>query len=105
MFRMRTNSKSSLNQTVDVLSLRVVQLENQLAEAQETQEQLEADLAEHKLSIEEYKTWLADSKKQNAKLKKSFELLETQTPHTLITENTMVKNEIAVLMDENKKLK
>ncbi|GFR67214.1 hypothetical protein ElyMa_000247100 [Elysia marginata] len=96
---------SSLNQTVDVLSLRVVQLENQLAEAQETQEQLEADLAEHKLSIEEYKTWLADSHKQNAKLKKSFELLETQTPHTLITENTMVKNEIAVLMDENKKLK
>ncbi|RUS77550.1 hypothetical protein EGW08_014704 [Elysia chlorotica] len=96
---------SSLNQTVDVLSLRVVQLENQLADAQETQEQLEAEIAEHKASIEEYKGWLADSRKQNAKLKKNFELLEAQTPHTLVTENTMVKNEIAVLMDENQKLK
>ena len=38
-------------------------------------------------------------------MKKSFESLEAHTPHTLITENTMVKNEIAVLMDENKKLK
>ncbi|GFN82923.1 hypothetical protein PoB_000942900 [Plakobranchus ocellatus] len=99
------NDMSSLNQTVDVLSMRVVQLENQLVEAQETQEQLEAEILEHKRSIEDYKAKLTDSLKKNTKLKKNFELLEAQTPHTLITENTMVKNEIAVLMDENQKLK
>lgn len=45
--------QSSLNQTVDALSMRVVQLENQLVEAQETQENMEAELIEHRNSLKE----------------------------------------------------
>ncbi|PVD25400.1 hypothetical protein C0Q70_13056 [Pomacea canaliculata] len=44
---------SSLNQTVDALSMRVVQLENQLVEAQEVQENLEAELQEHRNSLQD----------------------------------------------------
>lgn len=38
--------QTSLNDTVDVLSLRLVQLENDLVEQQEIQEDLEAERAE-----------------------------------------------------------
>ena len=45
--------QSSLNQTVDALSIRVVQLENQLVEAQELQENLEAELQAVKSSLQD----------------------------------------------------
>ena len=45
--------QSSLNETVDALSMRIVQLENDLVEAQETQENLEAELKEHKNSLQD----------------------------------------------------
>lgn len=38
--------QTSLNDTVDVLSLRVIQLENDLVEQQEIQEELEAERAD-----------------------------------------------------------
>jgi len=41
-----------MNETVDVLSVRVVQLENALCEAQETQENLEADIEGLKREVE-----------------------------------------------------
>ena len=45
--------QSSLNQTVDALSIRVVQLENQLVEAQEIQENLEAEVQALKNSLQD----------------------------------------------------
>ncbi|KAK7479468.1 hypothetical protein BaRGS_00029284 [Batillaria attramentaria] len=83
---------SSLNQTVDALSMRVIQLESQLVEAQEVQENLEAELQEHRNKLY----------RENEDLKKTVKALNKSNVQK---ENSMLKDEVSVLTDENRKLK
>ncbi|XP_005090804.1 uncharacterized protein PFB0145c isoform X2 [Aplysia californica] len=96
---------SSLNQTVDALSMRVVQLENQLVEAQEVQENLEAEVAEHKRCMEDATQKYSELLKEKNAVSKELGTLKSHTMDTLSSENSMLKNEIMVLRDENHKLK
>ncbi|XP_076463901.1 uncharacterized protein LOC143296041 [Babylonia areolata] len=107
---------SSLNQTVEVLSLRVVQLENQLVEAQEVQESLEADLQEHKNSLQDANDRNIQLYTENEDLKKALQTATTSTTSAQKTsgtgtgtllqkENQRLKDEVSMLSQENSKLK
>lgn len=93
---------SSLNMTVDALSMRVVQLENQLVEAQEIQENLEAELKEHRSSLQDSNDRNIHLYTENQDLRKAVKDLSKST---LKREIEMLKDEVAVLQDENRKLK
>lgn len=93
---------SSLNQTVDALSMRVVQLENQLVEAQEVQENLEAELQEHRNSLQDANDRNIQLYTENQDLKKEVQELNKSNVQK---ENRMLKDEVSVLKDENAKLK
>eukprot|EP00916_Digyalum_oweni_P018242 GHVL01030623.1.p1 GENE.GHVL01030623.1~~GHVL01030623.1.p1 ORF type:complete len:310 (+),score=44.69 GHVL01030623.1:66-995(+) len=96
------NDMSSLNQTVDALSMRVVQLENQLVEAQEVQENLEAELQEHRNSLHDANDRNIQLYTENEDLKKAVNDLKKSNVQK---ENNMLKDEVSVLTDENSKLK
>nr|KAG5693939.1 hypothetical protein BaRGS_008208 [Batillaria attramentaria] len=96
------NDMSSLNQTVDALSMRVIQLESQLVEAQEVQENLEAELQEHRNSLHDANERNIQLYRENEDLKKTVKALNKSNVQK---ENSMLKDEVSVLTDENRKLK
>ncbi|XP_046558052.1 intersectin-1-like isoform X1 [Haliotis rubra] len=95
---------SSLNETVDALSVRVVQLENSLCEAQEVQESLEAELTDVKEQLEkshqEKKEILASRKSLEDELKT---LKNQNSVGSVRRENDQLQ--LTVLQEENHKLK
>ncbi|CAL1546095.1 unnamed protein product [Lymnaea stagnalis] len=93
---------SSLNETVDALSMRVVQLENELVEAQELRETLEWEKADFKRRYEETVHKYSDflSTKPN-----SSNILQNKQLELLINENKIVQQKVTDLLEENKQLK
>ncbi|KAI8788446.1 kinetochore protein SLK19-like isoform X1 [Biomphalaria glabrata] len=95
------NDMSSLNETVDVLSMRIVQLENQLVEAQELTEALEWEKADFKRLYEETTNKLSDYMTKFPASSK----IETNSPGYLASENKTLRQQLSDLTEENKHLK
>ncbi|XP_046372931.1 kinetochore protein SLK19-like isoform X1 [Haliotis rufescens] len=93
---------SSLNETVDALSVRVVQLENSLCEAQEIQETLEAEVNDAKEQLEK-------SDKEKREILASRKSLEDELKTLKKSVGTMSREndqlQLTVLQEENHKLK
>ncbi|KAL3875065.1 hypothetical protein ACJMK2_038003 [Sinanodonta woodiana] len=97
---------TSLNDLVDVLSMRVIQLENSLVEQQEIQEVLEAekvDLQEG-LKVTEAKAHELELHKQEL-ITELKELSHERSDASYKKENLELKIEMEILMEENKRLK
>ncbi|OWF38620.1 myosin-11-like isoform X2 [Mizuhopecten yessoensis] len=97
---------SSLNETVDILSMRVVDLENQLCEGQERQESLECENDElsARLNVTEFNCKEFESHKtdlqeelQNVRMLRSDSCLRQ--------ENEEMRSEMDILQEENHRLK
>ncbi|KAK3604595.1 hypothetical protein CHS0354_027449 [Potamilus streckersoni] len=97
---------SSLNELVDVLSMRVIQLENTLVEQQEIQEVLEAEKTDlrERLKASEAKSHELELHKQEL-ITELKELSLERSDASYKKENLELKTEMEIIMEENKQLK
>lgn len=97
---------TSLNDTVDVLSLRLVQLENDLVEQQEIQEDLEAERAELQEQVIRLELKCKDLLEEKAIYQEEVKSIKRQRSNaSLQLENDELMSDIEVLQEENKNLK
>lgn len=97
---------TSLNDTVDVLSLRLVQLENDLVEQQEIQEDLEAERAELQTQVIRLELKCKDLQEEKAIYQEEVKSIKRQRSNaSLQLENDELMSDIEVLQEENKNLK
>lgn len=97
---------TSLNDTVDVLSLRLVQLENDLVEQQEIQEDLEAERAELQTQVIRLELKCKDLQEEKALYQEEVKSIKRQRSNaSLQLENDELMSDIEVLQEENKNLK
>ncbi|XP_033736307.1 myosin-11-like isoform X1 [Pecten maximus] len=97
---------SSLNETVDILSMRVVDLENELCEAQERQESLECENEQlaARLNVAEFNCREFESHKNDLQEElQNVRMLRTDS--CLRQENEEIKSEKEILQEENHHLK
>ncbi|KAL8615234.1 hypothetical protein ACOMHN_050275 [Nucella lapillus] len=113
------NDVSTLNQTVEALSLRMIQLENELADAQEVRESLEAELEQHRnsllsandrnIQLEQHRNSLLSANDRNIQLYTDNEdlkkIVKGLQKSSVKKENEMLQDEVHVLTQENRKLK
>ncbi|XP_061166068.1 coiled-coil domain-containing protein 6-like isoform X2 [Saccostrea echinata] len=97
---------SSLNDTVDVLSLRIVQLENDLVEQQEVQEELEAERADLQNQVIRLELKCKDLEEDKNIFQDEIRSIKRQRSNaSLQLENDELLSDIEVLREENKNLK
>lgn len=97
---------TSLNDTVDVLSLRLVQLENDMVEQQEIQEDLEAERAELQEQVIRLELKCKDLLEEKAIYQEEVKSIKRQRSNaSLQLENDELMSDIEVLQEENKNLK
>ncbi|XP_069116867.1 myosin heavy chain, clone 203-like isoform X1 [Argopecten irradians] len=97
---------TSLNETVDILSMRVVDLENDLCEAQERQESLECENEQlsARLNVAEFNCREFECHKTD--LQEELEnVRKLRTDSCLRQENEEIQSEMEILQEENHRLK
>ncbi|ESO87664.1 hypothetical protein LOTGIDRAFT_234916 [Lottia gigantea] len=97
---------SSLNETVDILSVRIIQLENSLVESQDTIEKLEADVHHYKDLLENTQHEVKNLNKTNDGLRADLKAVKTVQDLDLLEKKfTSLEMANTILLDENKSLK
>ncbi|KAK6181504.1 hypothetical protein SNE40_009342 [Patella caerulea] len=97
---------SSLNETVDILSVRIIQLENSLAECQDTIERLEADVNYYKEQLTNSQKHAKNVAKSNEKLNSELQNLKaTQSIELLGKKLKSLEMANSILQEENGNLK
>ncbi|KAL4238072.1 hypothetical protein ACF0H5_002784 [Mactra antiquata] len=97
---------TDMNQTVDVLSVRIVQLENNLCEAQELQENTEAERNELSVDLKVSNTKITEMETKLTELMEEIRNLKSQRKDSVLRmQHEELENEKEILLIENQRLK
>ncbi|XP_041352009.1 intracellular protein transport protein USO1-like [Gigantopelta aegis] len=97
---------SNMNETVEVLSLRVVQLENSLCEEQMKVESLEAELGDMAIKYDRVERNKENLEKEKEELKEELKQYKSEKSTECLKKNfENMKLELSVLQEENQSLK
>ncbi|XP_060591677.1 major antigen-like [Ruditapes philippinarum] len=97
---------TDMNQTVESLSMRIIQLEYMLVEAQELQEHTEAERAVTQKRLDESEKTIKDLEDKQAKMTEEIRLLKLERKDSVLKrQHSELTDRIEILMLENKSLK